>query len=92
MINFERAEKPEGKRGLRGDVFLIDGEPYMMSYCGPKMMLIAFDGMYWDDVDFDAKSSVKDVIEKLTEIGEDDFHVAAEVEYIGPCDVCIKQR
>lgn len=87
MINFERAEKPEGKRGLRGDVFLIDGEPYMMSYCGPKMMLIAFDGMYWDDVDFDAKSSVKDVIEKLTEIG-----VAEEVEYIGPCDVFIKQR
>ena len=75
---------PRGQISLRGQIFLVDGEPYVVTQFQEGFMLISFDGSRWDDAYYPTNYTVKQMLNRLQ---EDVGCLETEFEHLGFCDI-----
>jgi len=92
MVKFERLEFLKDSRPIKGHIFLIDDEPYMLSPINEyQLMLIGFDGSYWDDVQYKHNVTKEEVVDSVRKASEED-RLDASIEYVGLCDITVTQN
>ena len=75
---------PRGQISLRGQIFLIDREPFVVTQFEEGFMLVSFDGARWDDVYYPTTYTVKQMLNRLQ---EDVDCLETEFEHLGFCDI-----
>lgn len=76
---------PRGQVSLRGQIFLINDEPYIVTQFEEGFLLVSFEGGRWDDYYVPTNYTVKQMLSYIQKAADDDV----KVEHLGFCDIKI---